>query len=229
MSSRRFLIWCAGLGIALAALRSASAHRLDEYLHATRLSIDTNRVGLEIDLTPGVAVASQILGSIDTNGDGTISGPEGDAYARELLRSVALKVDGRAMSVKLMEVSYPPTHDMSLGVGIIRLRAAAEMRASGAGRHQLSFLNTHRPGSSVYLVNALVPANPRIQIGEQRRDSAQHGLTLDYTVIADAPSVRTFALIAGCVLAGRWFLRGRFSPQTISWSAVSQSIIEDEK
>jgi len=46
--------------IAIAVLAippTATAHRLDEYLQATRVSIDVDRVDLEIDLTAGTAIA----------------------------------------------------------------------------------------------------------------------------------------------------------------------------
>jgi hypothetical protein len=209
MNVRRLLIPFAVLGAWLATLPPAGAHRVDEYLEATRLSIDLERVDLEIDLTAGVALASRVFAWIDTNRDGEISNAEGEAYARQMLRSVGLKVDGWPVPIRLVETSFPQFGDMSLGVGTIRLRATAKVPAAGAGRHQVSFLNTHRSESSVYLVNALVPANPRIQIADQRRDIAQHALTLDYKVMADAPSpsARTFALLAGLVIAGFLFFR----------------------
>ncbi len=193
----------------LATAPPAGAHRMDEYLQTTRLSIDLERVDLEIDLTAGVTLASKVFAWIDTNRDGEISDAEGEAYARQMLRSVVLKVDGRPVPIALVKTSFPQFRDMSLGVGTIRLRATGRFPAAGAGRHQVSFLNTHRPESSVYLVNALVPANPRIQLADPRRDIAQHGLTLDYTVMADAPSPsdRTLALLAGLVMAGCLFLR----------------------
>jgi hypothetical protein len=208
------------LGILCALLATAppaGAHRVDEYLQATRLSVDTGRVDLEIDLTPGVAMASKVFAWIDTDGDGEISSAEGEAYGREMLRSVALKIDGRLAPVTLVESSFPQIQDMSLGVGTIRLRAAAEVPVMAAGRHQLVFLNTHRPEASVYLVNALVPENPRIQLGDQRRDVAQHGLTLDYAVASEAPSpwARTLTLLAGLAMAGWLFVRfGRALAQT---------------
>jgi hypothetical protein len=193
----------------LATTPPASAHRMDEYLQATRLSIDVDRVDLEIDLTPGVAMASEVFGSIDTNRDGEISQSEGDAYARRMLRSVVLSVDGSFSPITLVDARFPPFRDMSLGIGTIRLRATAKVRAAGAGRHRVSFLNKHRPESSVYLVNALVPGNPRVQLGDPQRDIAQHGLTLDYTVMARTPSVWTFALLAGLAMAGRVYLKRR--------------------
>ena len=202
MNVRRLLMSFAVLGICLSAPASAGAHRLDEYLQATRLSLDIERVGLEVDLTAGTGVASDVLAWIDTNGDGLISDAEGDAYARQMLRSVVLSVDGRPVPITLDEVHFPAFHEMSLGVGIIRVRATAKVPAAGAGRHHVSYVNTHRSESSVYLVNALVPSDPRIQIAAQRRDSAQHGLMLDYDVMADASWARTCVLLAGLAMAG---------------------------
>ena len=49
----------AGLLLVLSA--SPSAHRLDEYLQAARLSLAHTRVELEIDLTPGASVADGII------------------------------------------------------------------------------------------------------------------------------------------------------------------------
>ena len=209
MNVRRLLPLFGALGVWLLTLPPACAHRLDEYLQATLLSVDLGRVDLEIDLTPGIALASEVFAWVDTNRDGEISVAEGEAYARQMLRSIALSVDGRHVPVTLVDANFPQFRDMSLGVGTIRLRATAKVPAAGAGRHQISFLNTHRSERSVYLVNALVPANPRIQLGDQKRDTRQHGLTLDYTVVADPPTARTFALLAGLVLAGRLFIRAR--------------------
>jgi hypothetical protein len=201
MSASRRVVSLAVLGVCLSAPAPAAAHRLDEYLQATRLSIDTGRVDLEIDLTAGVAVAPRVFAWIDADHDGRISAAEGEAYARELLGSVRLSVDHRPMPITLVEIRVPPFRDMSLGVGTIQVRATARFPTLGPGRHQVVYVNTHRSESSVYLANALVPADPRIRIAGQRRDGAQHGLTLDYSV-ADAPWARSGALLAGLTMAG---------------------------
>jgi hypothetical protein len=207
MTVRSLSVTFAVLGAWLATIPPAGAHRVDEYLQATRLSIDIERVDLEIDLTAGIAMASEIFAWIDTNRDGEISSAEGEAYARQVLADVVLKVDGRPVAVKLVETSFPRFGDMSLGVGTIRLRATAKIPAASGGGHQVSFLNTHRTEKSVYLVNALVPANPRIQLGEQRRDRAQLGMRLDYKVIADEVSTQTLMLFAAFILAASLFVR----------------------
>jgi len=199
---RRLLITFVLLGIGLGRPVPAGAHRLDEYLQATRLSIDIDRVSLEIDLTPGVSVASRVFGWMDTNRDGEISTTETEAYARQILSAVVLSVDGRAVPVTFVDSRFPDARDMTAGVGTIRLRAASKIPPASAGRHQLAYVNDYRPDMGVYLVNALVPADPHIRITDQRRDPAQHRLTLDYDVTTHSASFRTSWLLAGLVALG---------------------------
>ena len=199
---RRVLITFVLLGIGLGRPVPAGAHRLDEYLQATRLSIDIDRVSLEIDLTPGVSVASRVFGWMDTNRDGEISTTESEAYARRILSAVVLSVDGRAVPVTFVDSRFPDARDMTAGVGTIRLRGASKIPPASAGRHQLAYVNDYRPDMSVYLVNALVPADPHIRITDQRRDPAQHRLTLDYDVTTHSASFRTSWLLAGLATVG---------------------------
>jgi hypothetical protein len=194
---RKLLATFVLLGIVWGRPVPAGAHRLDEYLQATRLSIDLDRVSVEIDLTPGVSVASRVFGWMDTNGDGEISDTESAAYARQMLGAVVLSVDGRTVPVTFVDSRFPDTRDMSLGVGTIRLRATSTMPPASSGRHQLAYVNEHRPDISVYLVNALVPADARIQIAAQRRDPAQHRLTLEYDVTTHSAWPRMSGLLAG--------------------------------
>jgi hypothetical protein len=112
-----------------------------------------------------------------------------------MLHAVTLSVDGRPAPVILLDSRYPEFQEMQLGVGVIRLHATAGVPAAGAGRHSVSYSNTHRADKSVYLVNALVPEDSRIQIGEQRRDRAQHGLTLNYDMTVSEAQARTYWLL----------------------------------
>jgi hypothetical protein len=198
MNARAGYVSGAVVGIWLACPPLAGAHRLDEYLQATRVSIDVDRVGLDIALTPGASVAPQVLEWIDTNRDGEISAAEGDVYARLMIGSVALSVDGRPEPVTLVDAGFPDVRDLRLGEGTIRLRAIARLSAATVGRHRVSYVNSHRPEASVYLVNALVPDDPRIRIADQHRDEAQHGLTVDYSV---RPWTRGW-LLAGVAVIG---------------------------
>ena len=199
---RRVLITFVLLGIGLGRPVPAGAHRLDEYLQATRLALDIDRVSLDIDLTPGVSVAARVFGWMDTNRDGEISTTETEAYARRILSGVVLSVDGRAVPVTLVDSRFPDARDMTAGVGTIRLRAASKIPPASAGRHQLAYVNDHRPEMSVYLVNALVPADPRFRITDQRRDPTQHTFTLDYDVARRSGWARTSWLLGALAAVG---------------------------
>ena len=212
---RRLPVALVLVSIVLGRPMPAGAHRLDEYLQATRLSIDSDSVSLDVDLTPGVAVASRVLGWMDTNGDGTISTAEHEAYARQMLSAVGLSIDGRALPVTFLDGRFPDVRDMTAGAGTIRLRATSKMPPASSGRHQLAFVNDHRPEMSVYLVNALVPADPRIRITDQRRDPTQHRFTLDYDVTTRSDWARTSWLLAALAAVGLLAVAKRRRPGRI--------------
>ena len=178
MSTRRF-VWSSVTIVWLWAAAPAGAHRLDEYLQATRIGVSEGRIDLEIDLTAGASIAEPIFAMIDVNRDGRISSAEGDGYARLVLDAIRLSVDGVSQSVTMVSNEFPDRDAIELGLGTIRLRASAPASA-GKGRHQVVYLNTHAPASSVYLVNALQPSDARIQISTPQRDVEQRGVTLDY-------------------------------------------------
>jgi hypothetical protein len=186
MTRQARLIVHAGVLVAAWALAAPlAAHRLDEYLQATRVSINRDRVDLEIDLTAGANIASRILALIDTNQDGSVSDAEADAYAQQVVRALRVDVDGRPASITLTARQFPDPRDVRLGVGTIHLRGIANVAAAD-GPHHLTYLNTHLPDASVYLVNALEPSTDAIQIGPPHRDAAQRSLTLDYRVTSRA-------------------------------------------
>jgi hypothetical protein len=139
---RGLLVIFAALSIWLGCPGTAGAHRLDEYLQATRLSLDLDRVGVEIDLTAGVSLAAQIFASIDTDRDGRISIAEGEAYAR---RCPFRRADRRrpADIHHACRRRFPELSDMSLvwerSVCTRRLRRRLPRRVS------VSYLNRHAP------------------------------------------------------------------------------------
>src|SRR5581483_7871639 len=91
----------------------------------------------------------------------------------------SLDVDGRARPLTLTAREFPERAAMRDGIGTIRLRATAAS-ASAGGAHEIVFRNRHRPDISVYLANALAPAQPSIAIGGQRRDFLQRELRIEY-------------------------------------------------
>ncbi len=161
-----------------------SAHRLDEYLQATLISVEKDRVHAAMRLVPGVAVSSFVLRSIDTNGDGVISQTEQRAYAERVLRDVSLELDGHILRPRLISVEFPAAEEMGEemaeamkeGLGEFRIEFSAELPRGGPNR-RLIFENRHQRGIAAYLVNCLVPRDRDIRVIAQNRNEQQSFLS----------------------------------------------------
>jgi hypothetical protein len=177
------------------------AHRTDEYLQAARLAIEPAAVQIELDLTPGIALAQTILSDIDRNRDGSLSADEQRAYGALVLGALTLEIDGRPVRAHLGATSFPDTDAMKRGEGTIRLQSAATMPRQSSGVHQLVFRNRHHPDRSVYLANALVPESRQVAVTGQRRDENQTELTIDYLVRPAPARPATAWLVGGLAVA----------------------------
>ncbi len=186
--------------LALAGAAEVSAHRRDEYLQAARIAIDPAGVQLELDLTPGIALAEAIIADIDRNRDGALSLDEQRAYGSVVLGALTLQVDGTPVRAQLAALDFPDEEAMRRGEGAIRLQTAATFSPLSTGRHQLLFRNRHHPDRSVYLANALVPGTEQVAVTAQRRDTDQTELTIDYVVRA-TPATITAAWLGSLVAA----------------------------
>jgi hypothetical protein len=178
----------AAVALLLACVRTADAHQLDEYLQATRIAIEHDRIVLDISLTPGVAIARQIFASIDRNRDREISGSEIEAYGHTVLGDLFLELDGRPYPLTLARAECPPWSEMREGLGTVRLQATADVPVGTGGHHEVHFSNSHRSDISTYLVNPLVPSSRTIAILEQQRDMLQHGIRLSINVTRPSTS-----------------------------------------
>ena len=202
--------------LAAGAVSPTSAHRRDEYLQAARLAVDPDRVRIELDLTPGIAVADGVIAAIDSDRSGAISAGEAQAYAAVVRQSVRLDVDETPLVVALASSELPDVAAMRRGEGAIRLTLTSALPPLGPGRHHLRYRNTHRGDIGVYLANALVPDNPRVDITSQQRDAAQRELIVVYDLHPSRPGsgVASFAASVGVavlVLAALAWRRRRTS------------------
>ena len=189
------------LGLAaIVAVVEVSAHRRDEYLQAARLAIDPGRVQLELDLTPGIALAEAVIADIDRNRDGLLSKDEQRAYGSRVLSALTLEVDGTPVRAQLGAISVPDAESMRRGEGTIRTESTATLPRLSMGPHQLLFRNGHHPDRSVYLANALVPESHQVAVTAQRRDAVQTELTIEY-VLRAAPASATSAWLLGGIAA----------------------------
>ena len=157
----------------------ASAHRLDEYLQATTISLEKNRVLAQIRLTPGVAVLPLVMAAIDTNGDGVISSREQRAYSERVLGDLSLAIDGDRLKLQLISTNFPKTDAMKEGLGEIQIDFAADLPRDNPER-KLVFENRHLRPIAAYLVNCLVPRDPDIRVTAQNRNYEQSLYRLDY-------------------------------------------------
>jgi hypothetical protein len=199
-------ILSAAVCVVLVSVSPAAAHQLDEYLQATRISIEPDRIVLDIGLTPGVALSEQVFASIDRNDDTLVSESEIESYGRQVLQDLALEVDGRSLPLRLMRAESPSWPELRDGVGTMRVRAAAEAPVT-RGHHRLRFVNNHQSDISVYLVNALMPSTRTINVREQQRDVRQRGIRLEFERSARYPNAPwilfPFVGVAGLVLYRR--------------------------
>lgn len=168
------------VAMVLLAATAAAAHRLDEYLQATTLLVERDRVQMQICLTPGIAVFPAVRASIDADGDGVLSPAEQQAYAQRVLGDLSLTLDGAPLPMRLTSVKFAPIEDMREGRGEIRLDFEAAA-AGGSDKRQLVFENRHHSRIAAYLVNSLIPRDPAIKITSQYRNYPQSFYQLEYT------------------------------------------------
>jgi hypothetical protein len=175
----------AAVAIVFLLRATASAHRLDEYLQATIISVEKDRIQAFVRLIPGVAVSSIVISSIDANGDGIISAAERQGYAERVLRDLALSVDGESLKPRLVSLKFSSLAEMKEGLGEIQIEFTADLRPAGTNR-KLIFENHHQSAISVYLINCLLPRDRSVQIVAQNRNESQSRYRLDY-LQADGP------------------------------------------
>jgi hypothetical protein len=187
--------------LALAWAPRVAAHQLDEYLQAARLALAKNRVGIELDLSPGVSIAPQIFAIVDSDGDGRAAPQEIERYARRVIEDLSLRVDGRSCPVTLTRAEASSWSEIQEGTGRFRVEALAEMPVLKKGRHHIEFENLHQSANAVYLVNPLKPQEDDIVIRGQRRDVLQRSIDLDVEVRSAVEPVTWLSLACAGLIA----------------------------
>jgi nickel/cobalt transporter (NicO) family protein len=208
--SSRQCLWTAlgTIGLAFVASPPAAAHRLDEYLQVIRVDVGTDRIGLEIDLTPGALLAEGVLATLDPNGAAGIEPDEARAYAADVIARLVLSVDDRALRLTAGNFRVPMTADIAAGTGVIAIEAAAELGPLTEGSHRLRLRNDFRPDVGVYLANALVPTAREVRVTGQDRDPHQRSLSIDFEVRRAKRSTWPWIAATAAVLAGLvWTVR----------------------
>jgi hypothetical protein len=182
--------------IVVLACAPAAAHRLDEYLQGTIISVEKSRVQAQITLTPGVAVLPIVIAGIDTNADGVISEAEQRAYAARVVRDVSLTVDHRPLKLRLLSVQFPRVEEMKEGRGEIEMEFEADL-PGGEPDRRLVFENHHQSRIAAYQVNCLIPRDADIRIVAQKRNYEQSIYELEYVQAGIGPGPLRLAWWSG--------------------------------
>lgn len=172
------------------------AHRLDEYLQATIVAVEPDEVRLQINLTPGVAVAEQVLALVDRDRDGMISTNEAAAYAEVLRRDLIVGVDQRSLELRLIQCEFPAPTELRTGWGIIRMEFSVAPICLAEGVHGFTLENRHLPDASVYLFNAAPPKSRSVQIIGQIRNENQSEGEIEFSFHPQTKPYRTVGIVA---------------------------------
>jgi hypothetical protein len=144
---------------------------------------------VQINLTPGVAVAEQVLAEIDRDRDGAISKNEAAAYAKRLNGDLTLRVDGRDLELKLTASEFVAPEELRTGSGTIQMEFSATLAPLAAGPHRLTLENRHLTTMSVYLINASQPRLATVQINRQKRNENQSAGDIEFTFHPFPPKI----------------------------------------
>jgi ABC-type Na+ efflux pump permease subunit len=172
------------------------AHRLDEYLQATLVVLEPNSIRLQMNLTPGVTVAEQVLSQIDIDHDGTISTNEATAYCKLLKRDLSIRIDQQDLKLNLVASYFPGLDELRTGWGFIQIEFSATHSPFSAGTHKLIIENRHLSDISVYLLNATRPQTSSIQIAAQVRNENQSAGEIQFSFQPQGGSSKAAALVA---------------------------------
>jgi hypothetical protein len=196
------------MAMTLAASQDVSAHRTEDYLQAARIGVEPDRIHITLDLTPGTTVAESFVAAIDRDGDGSLSADEQRAYARQIVSTLQVELDGRSLRPRVVASTFPEAAAVRRGEGTIRLEIEAAVPDTPPGSHRLVFRNAHLAGHSAYLANALVPESDRVAVTAQRRDRDQTEVTIEYRVDG-GPKAGTLAWVVGGLAGAVLLVRTR--------------------
>ena len=152
--------------------------------------IEPSNIQLQINLTPGIEVADQVLARIDRDDDGVISQDEAAAYAELLKRDLSVRLDGHTVGLKLRGYEFPTPSELRSGLQIIQVEFSA-ISDFDAGPHKLVVENSHVPTASVYLFNAAKSKSGSVEVIGQNRNNDQSVGEIEFLLTPPSNASRT--------------------------------------
>ncbi|MGN6485237.1 MAG: nickel/cobalt transporter, partial [Thermomicrobiales bacterium] len=173
------------------------AHPLDVYLMGSYVTVTPTQVEVEVDATPGVLLAPDVLAQIDTNGDGTLSDAESRAYVQTIVDALQLSVDGTPLTLSITKIEMPSYLNIQAGYGLIRISTSADLPASATAAGataSLAYVNGYTPTGAMYQVNTFTSGSTPIGLGTQDRSDDQASLDVLFAIngtVASSESTTT--------------------------------------
>ncbi len=160
-----------------------AAHPVDEVAQGAYITLAPGEVRIELDITPGPAVAGALLRSLDTNADRRVTDEEARAYAERVLKQSTLTLDGVAVSWTMKRVRVPPYANLEQQGDTLKIYGLAK-RADRAGVHSLTYQNRYAPAQGWCIANVfLAPdAHRRYEVSAQEHSDDGRLLTVRYTM-----------------------------------------------
>ena len=158
---------------------------LDVYLMGSYVTVTPTQVEVEVDATPGVLLAPDVLAQIDTNGDGTLSDAESRAYVQTIVDALRLSVDGTPLTLSIAKIEMPSYLNIQAGYGLIRIYTSADLPASATAAGataSLSYVNGYTPTGAMYQVNTFTSGSTPIGLGTQNRSADQASLDVQFAI-----------------------------------------------
>ncbi|HEX8028200.1 MAG TPA: DUF3500 domain-containing protein [Vicinamibacterales bacterium] len=137
-------------GIRASALSAAQLTMLWDIVHEwSGIMSDAFAEDGGTEVASGTSVAESIIGDMDADRDGLLSGAEKSAYVQRVIDTLRLSVDDRAIPLTATSITFPELAAFRRGDGIAQLRMSAAMRQA-PGKHSLLFQNGNRRDVRVY-------------------------------------------------------------------------------
>ncbi len=165
---------------------TVAAHPLDEFSQKTRLFFQPDGITLQLELAPGVLVATLLLEELDADADQQISPAEELAFARMVAQALTVQHDNRDVPLQLAAIDCDPFADLIAGIGTIYLTYRAPMVHTASNvpqQHKLFYENRFYDGLTLYSLHLEADPTRGVLIEEAERDEITQALVnVAYTV-----------------------------------------------
>ena len=119
-------------GVLALASTSLLAHPHSDVDQQVALTLAPDHIAAEVLIVPSVTAGPDILSRIDSDGNGTLSAQESEAFARDVLQQSSLSVGGSAAALELTEVFVSEPEALQAGLGAIVISARTEASTPNA-------------------------------------------------------------------------------------------------